>query len=258
MIRLENVSKTFDGGKSTIVRDISFQVDSGEILVLLGSSGSGKTTTLKMINRLIEPSSGEIYIDRQNILDVDRVELRRSMSYVFQGVGLFPHMTVEENVSIVLRLEKMEEEERLHIAWKLLEMVNLNPEEFARRFPQELSGGQQQRVGVARSLANNPKVLLMDEPFGALDAINRDALQQEVLRLKERLRKTIIFVTHDIVEAMRLGDRIAVMNHGRIEQIGTREELIQNPQTDFVKTLFNTQKQQLQTLTENFDNKDKA
>ncbi len=258
MIRLENVSKTFNGDKKHVVRDISFHVNPGEVLILLGSSGCGKTTTLKMINRLIEPSSGEIYIDKQNILDVDRVELRRSIGYVFQGVGLFPHMTVEENVSIVLRLEKVDEEDRSRAAWKLLEMVNLNPDEFARRFPQELSGGQQQRVGVARSLANNPKVLLMDEPFGALDAINRDALQQEVLHLKEKLRKTIVFVTHDIVEAMRLGDRIAVMNQGKIEQIGSKEELIQNPKTDYVKTLFNTQKQQLQTLTENFDDKDKA
>lgn len=238
MIVLRDVWKSFDGGKTFAVKGVSLEVAKGETLVLLGSSGSGKTTTLKMINRLIEPTKGVIEIDGCNVMDIDPVELRRSIGYVFQGIGLFPHLTVAENVSIVLRLLGRPKREQRKRAEELLALVGLDPKEFADRFPDELSGGQQQRVGVARALAADPDYLLMDEPFGALDAVTRDVLQQELLRLKGQLRKTIVFVTHDIFEAFLLADRIAVMHNGRIEQVGTKEELIKRPSTDFVRQLF--------------------
>lgn len=250
MIRLSKVAKSFDGGLTFAVRDLSLEIAEGETVVLLGSSGCGKTTTLKMINRLIEPSGGEIEVDGRNIMDRDPVELRRSIGYVFQGVGLFPHMTVEENVSVVLRLLKRPQKERRERARELLSVVNLDPDVFAHRFPRELSGGQQQRVGVARALAADPAYLLMDEPFGALDALTRDTLQQELLRLKEKLRKTIVFVTHDIFEALTLADRIAVMHEGRLEQTGTNQELLRSPATDFVQGLFEKPAKQLAAFRE--------
>lgn len=245
MITLRNVSKSFDEGHSFIVRNLSLEVVSGETLVLLGSSGSGKTTTLKMINRLIEPTSGEILIDGENSLCIDPVRLRRSMGYVFQGIGLFPHMTIEQNISVVLRLKQTSKQERMQRVTELLQMVNLDPQHYAHRFPDELSGGQRQRVGVARALADNPAVLLMDEPFGALDAINRDALQQELLALKARLNKTIIFVTHDIFEALRVGDRIAIMHKGKIEQVDTKKNIVNHPASDYVDHLFQKTRDQL-------------
>lgn len=238
MIVLRDVWKSFDGGKTFAVKGVSLEVAKGETLVLLGSSGSGKTTTLKMINRLIEPTKGTIEIDGRNVMDIDPVELRRSIGYVFQGIGLFPHLTVAENVSIVLRLLGRPKREQRKRAEELLALVGLDPKEFADRYPDELSGGQQQRVGVARALAADPDYLLMDEPFGALDAVTRDILQQELLRLKEQLRKTIVFVTHDIFEAFLLADRIAVMHRGCIEQVGTKEELVKQPATEFVRQLL--------------------
>jgi len=256
MIKLSHVAKSFDDGKSYVVQDVSFDVFEGETLVLLGSSGCGKTTTLKMINRLVESSSGDIEVDGQNIKSFDPVQLRRLIGYVFQGVGLFPHMTVEENVSIVLRLEKKSLKERQQRASELLDMVNLKPDTFARRYPDELSGGQRQRVGVARSLASNPKYLLMDEPFGALDAINRDAMQEEMIQLNERIKKTIVFVTHDIFEAIRIGHRIAVINKGRVEQIGPASELVNNPATDFVRSLFQKPRDQLNQFVEQIGGSD--
>jgi len=238
MIVLRDVWKSFDGGKTFVVKGVSLEVAKGETLVLLGSSGSGKTTTLKMINRLIEPTRGTIEVDGRNVKEIDPIELRRSIGYVFQGIGLFPHMTVAENVSIPLRLLGRPKNERRKRAEELLALVGLDPKVFADRYPDELSGGQQQRVGVARALAADPEYLLMDEPFGALDAVTRDALQQELLRLKEKLRKTIVFVTHDIFEAFLLADRIAVMHEGRVEQVGTREELMRKPATEFVRSLL--------------------
>lgn len=238
MIELINLSKSFDDGDSYVVDNISLYIETGETLVLLGSSGCGKTTTLKMINRLIEPSSGIIKVDDSNVMAADPVELRRAMGYVFQQVGLFPHMTIEENISIVLRLQGKAKSLRVKRAHELLELINLSPQEYAKRFPEELSGGQQQRVGVARALAADPAYLLMDEPFGALDAITRNELQDELLRLKENLKKTIIFVTHDIAEAVKLADRIAVMHAGHIEQVGTPTEITQNPATEFVAQLI--------------------
>ena len=237
MITLEQVSKSYDGA-SKIIKNLSFEVLEGEILMLLGSSGCGKSTILKMINRLIDPTEGRIYLDGKDIHQQDPIELRRSIGYVFQGIGLFPHLSIRENISIVPRLLDWPEDRINNRYRELLELVQLSPEIHADRFPDELSGGQQQRVAVARALAADPDYLLMDEPFGALDAITRDSLQQEFLDLKQHLDKTIIFVTHDIVEAVTLGDRIAILHKGRLEQIGTPEEIMVNPATDFVKELF--------------------
>ena len=206
--------------------------------MLLGSSGCGKSTLLKMINRLIDPTEGRIYLDGKDVQQQDPIELRRSIGYVFQGIGLFPHLSIQENISIVPRLIGWPED-RINSRYReLLELVQLSPEIHADRFPDELSGGQQQRVAVARALAADPAYLLMDEPFGALDAITRDSLQQEFLELNQRLNKTIIFVTHDILEAVTLGDRIAILHKGQLEQIGTREEILENPATHFVRELF--------------------
>lgn len=238
MIRLTNVSKSFDKGNSYAVKDLSLQVEQGETLVLLGSSGCGKTTTLKMINRLIEPNAGTIEVGGEDITKQDPIELRRRIGYVFQGIGLFPHMTVEQNVELVPRILGWSIKRRKERAHELLQLVGLPPEEFASRFPDELSGGQQQRVGVARALAADPAYLLMDEPFGALDALSREALQQELLALKEQLKKTIVFVTHDIFEALLLGDRIAILHQGKLEQIGSEKEILSAPATPFVRELF--------------------
>ena len=253
MIVLSHLSKSFDGGSTFAVKDLSLEIAEGETLVLLGSSGCGKTTTLKMINRLIEPTGGTIDVDGRNVLEQDPVDLRRSIGYVFQGIGLFPHMTVEENISIVLRLMGRPKEERRARAHELLTLVDLDPDAVADRFPSELSGGQQQRIGVARGLAADPAYLLMDEPFGALDALTRDVLQQEILRLKEKLGKTIVFVTHDIFEALTLADRIAVMHEGNLEQVDTRKEILSEPATPFVRDLFEKPARQLQAFREHLE-----
>lgn len=253
MIVLRDLCKSFDNGNTFAVQNVSLEIAEGETLILLGSSGSGKTTTLKMINRLIEPSSGIIEVDGKNVLEQNPVELRRSIGYIFQGIGLFPHMTVEENVSIVLRLTGRPKAERRARAHELLNLVELHPNDFAERFPAELSGGQQQRVGVARGLAADPAYLLMDEPFGALDALTRDTLQQEILQLKEKLNKTIVFVTHDIFEALTLADRIAVMHNGNLEQVGTRQEILGHPATPFVQHLFEKPANQLTAFREHME-----
>lgn len=250
---MRGVTKTFDEGASYAVNDVSLDVAEGETMVLLGSSGCGKTTTLKLINRLVDLSDGEIEVDQMNIMEQNPVELRRSIGYVFQGIGLFPHMTVEENVSVVLKLTGVDRNKRRTRARELLNMVDLDPNTYADRFPGELSGGQQQRVGVARALAADPKYLLMDEPFGALDAITRDSLQKEVIRIKDKLNKTIVFVTHDIFEALTLADRIAIMHEGRLEQVGTSEDILSDPATDFVRWLFEKPARQLRIYTERLD-----
>ena len=247
-IRLRSVSKTFDGGRTYAVKELSLDVREGETLVLLGSSGCGKTTTLKMINRLVEPSSGTIEVGEEDTARLDPVFLRRRIGYAFQGIGLLPHMTVEENAALVPRLLGWESERQRERAHELLSMVGLDPEEFAQRLPEELSGGQQQRVGFARALAADPEILLMDEPFGALDAVTRDGLQQELLDLRRKLRKTIVFVTHDILEAILLGERVAVLHEGRLQQVGAPEELVGSPATPFVKELFARPAEQLDTF----------
>lgn len=238
MIRLNHVSKSFEGGRSYAVRDLSFLVDDGETLVLLGSSGCGKTTTLKMINRLIEASEGVIEVAGKDIIDQDPVELRRLIGYVFQGIGLFPHMTIEQNIELVPRLLGWNQKRRHERTIELLELMGLPPEDYTGRFPDELSGGQQQRIGVARALAADPAYLLMDEPFGALDALSREILQRELMNLKKRLQKTIVFVTHDIFEALLIADRIAILHNGNLQQIGTKREVLKEPSTEFVRDLF--------------------
>ena len=248
VIRLRNVSKTFDGGRTYAVQELSLDVGQGETLVLLGSSGCGKTTTLKMINRLVEPSSGTIEVGGEDTARLDSVSLRRNIGYAFQGIGLLPHMTVEENAALVPRLLGWEPERQRARAHELLSLVGLDPKDFAHRLPEELSGGQQQRVGFARALAADPEILLMDEPFGALDAVTRDGLQQELIDLRRKLRKTIVFVTHDILEAILLGDRVAVLHEGRLQQVDTPKELVGSPATPFVKELFARPAQQLDTF----------
>jgi osmoprotectant transport system ATP-binding protein len=250
MIVLDHVAKSFNGGQTYALRDVSLTIEQGETFALLGSSGSGKTTILRLISRLIEPSSGTITLDGRNLRDYTETALRRNMGYVFQGIGLFPHMTVADNVGIGLRLVGEPAPQREARSRALLELVGLEPDAFLDRFPSELSGGQQQRVAVARALATDPDYLLMDEPFGALDALTRESLQGEVLRLKAKLAKTIVFVTHDIIEAFLLGDRIGVCNAGRLDQVGTRRELMANPETEFVRALLARPLQQLEAFRE--------
>lgn len=253
MIELRQVSKSFDDGRTQAVAELDLLVPTGETMVLLGSSGCGKTTTLKMINRLVLPSAGQILLAGRPVDTLDVVNLRRSIGYVFQGIGLFPHLTIAENVAVVLRLLGRPRRVRQERAAELLDLVGLSPATFHDRYPDELSGGQQQRVGVARALAADPAFLLMDEPFGALDAVTREGLQREVLRLKERLGKTIVFVTHDVFEALTLADQVAVMHEGRLEQVGTPKELLTRPATDFVRELFGKPAAQLGLLAHHQD-----
>lgn len=239
MIKINHVTKIYNDCHP-VVNNISLTIKDGETLALLGSSGSGKTTLLKMINQLITPTHGTIEVDHKNITQYQPVQLRRSIGYVFQQIGLFPHMTVEKNIAIVLKLMRHSKAARKKRVFELLEMVHLDPHQYRYRYPDELSGGQKQRVGVARALAADPKYLLMDEPFAAIDAIARDSLQEEMIHLKEKLKKTIVFVTHDLLEAFRIADRIAILHHGNLEQLGTQAELIENPRSDFVRRLIET------------------
>jgi len=232
MIHIEHLCKRY--GDITAVADVSFHVKEGQICVLLGPSGCGKTTTLKMINRLVEPTSGTVRINGRDTAELDSATLRRSIGYVIQQVGLFPNMTVEENIGVVPKLLGWDAAKRRARAAELLDIVALEPGEFLTRYPRELSGGQQQRVGVARALAADPPVMLMDEPFGAIDPINRDAIQDEFLRIQRRGKKTVLFVSHDIDEAIKMGDCVALFRAGRIEQFGTPDELLAQPASDFV------------------------
>ena len=247
MISLEHVSKTYAGSVEAVC-DLCMEIREGETVVLLGSSGCGKTTTLKMINRLIDPTEGTIKVDGRSIMDRDITELRRSIGYVFQGIGLFPHLSIADNIGVVPRLLGWDAAKRRKRVFDLMEMVKLPPQEYADQYPCQLSGGQQQRVGVARALAADPDYLLMDEPFGSLDALTRDVLQQELLSLQAEISKTIIFVTHDIFEALTLADRIAVMHEGKLHQLGTQDEILTNPATDFVRDLFGKPAKQLKLL----------
>jgi len=233
VVRFEHVSKVFPDGTKA-VDDINLEVERGEFVCLIGPSGCGKTTTLKMVNRLYEPTSGTITINGRNIMDINPVELRRSIGYVIQQIGLFPHMTIAQNVELVPRLLGWDAERRCRRVDELLPLVGLSPARYRDRYPRELSGGQQQRVGVIRALAAEPDLILMDEPFGALDPITRETLQDEVKRLQKQLRKTVIFVTHDMDEAIKLADRIVVMKDGRIHQVGTPEEILRHPKDEFV------------------------
>jgi len=236
MIRLEELTKSYDTpqGPVTAVDRVSFEVGSGETCVLLGPSGCGKTTTLRMINRLVAPSAGKIYLAGRDTDTVDPVELRRGIGYVIQQIGLFPNMTVAENIGVVPRLLGWDAARRRRRAEELLALLALPPGAFADRYPSELSGGQAQRVGVARALAVDPPVLLMDEPFAALDPVNREAIQDEFLRMQQKLRKTILFVSHDIDEAVKMADRIAIFNAGRLVQFAAPDEMLAHPADAFV------------------------
>ncbi|MGB4401238.1 MAG: ABC transporter ATP-binding protein [Daejeonella sp.] len=235
MISVEHVSKQFNGKLS--VDEISFQANEKEILVLLGTSGCGKTTTLKMINRLIEPDSGEVLIDGKNILLQKPEQLRRTIGFVMQHGGLFPHYTVAQNIAVVPDLQKSEKAITRQRTEELIHKLHL-PEDILNRFPHQLSGGQQQRVGIARALIANPPILLMDEPFGALDNITKTDIHSEFKSLDELKNKTTILVTHDVQEAFELGHRVCLMDKGRIVQIGTPQEIIYHPKNDFVKGFF--------------------
>lgn len=245
MIEFLNVTKRFENASAPALDDVTLHVDCGETMVLLGSSGSGKTTALKVINRLIEPTSGEVRIAGRPAAGYDVFALRRSMGYVFQGIGLFPNLTVRQNVGVVPGLSGWSRERTQDRAEELLDLVGLPGAEFGDRYPEQLSGGQAQRVGVARGLAADPDYLLMDEPFGALDAVTRSRLQSELLELQARLGKTIVFVTHDLFEAVKLGDRIAVLHEGKLQQVGSSRELYHSPRTPFVRELFQQLEEQV-------------
>jgi osmoprotectant transport system ATP-binding protein len=233
-IAFRNVSKRYPGRAQAAVTDLSFEVPSGEICVLIGPSGCGKTTALKMVNRLIPMSDGDITIDGKSVNGIETARLRRGIGYVFQQIGLFPHLTVEDNIGTVPRLLGWPKTRIRERALELLQLVGLGGEDNLRRYPGEFSGGQQQRIGVARAMAVDPPIMLMDEPFGAIDPITRDRLQDDFLRLHREVRKTIIFVTHDIDEAIKMGDRIAIMRDGHLVQIDTPDNLLAAPADEFV------------------------
>lgn len=249
-IRLDRVSKSFDGGVRYAVRDVDLAVEDGERVILVGESGSGKTTALKTINRLVRPTSGTVTVDGADVRSLDPVLLRRSIGYVFQGIGLFPHLTVAENVGVVPTLlgdPKPRVSERVR---ELLDLVDLPYATFGTRFPDALSGGQRQRVGVARALGAAPRLVLMDEPFGALDPLTREQLQGEVLRLQERLGFTLLLVTHDVAEAFRLAERVGVMKDGHLARIGTPRELLRDPGHPYVADLMRLHREQAARVAE--------
>ncbi|WP_226659485.1 ABC transporter ATP-binding protein [Pseudalkalibacillus hwajinpoensis] len=237
MITFEHVSKKFADGTEAL-KDLNLHIEQGELLTLIGPSGCGKTTTMKMINRLIEPSGGQISIDGKPISDQDPVELRRSIGYVIQQIGLLPHMTIAENIALIPKLKKWDKSKIDKRVDEMLNLVGLEPSVFRSRYPLELSGGQQQRVGVIRALAAEPPIILMDEPFSALDPISREQLQDELVKLQKEIQKTIVFVTHDMDEAMKIADRIAIMKDGEILQLDTPDRLLRHPKNEFVRNFI--------------------
>lgn len=243
MIEFKDVSKTF-GDDFEALKQISFKVNDGELLVLIGPSGCGKTTTMKMVNRLIEPTTGTITIEGKDIAEENPVALRRNIGYVIQQIGLLPHMTIRENVSLVPRLKKWEKRRYVDRVNELMDMVGLDPQTFGGRYPSELSGGQQQRIGVIRALAAEPKIILMDEPFSALDPISREQLQDELVRLQRGIKKTIVFVTHDMDEALKIADRICIMQKGEIVQLDRPENILRRPANAFVRNFIGEERLQ--------------
>ncbi len=234
MIRIENITKRYK--HNTVLKSIYLYIEKGQFVSIIGSSGCGKTTLLKMINRLIKPTSGKIYVNDEDIYLKDAISLRRNIGYVIQQTGLFPHMTIKDNIEIIPKLEKKNSNDILKRTIDLMEMVSLNPDEYLNRYPAELSGGQQQRVGVARAFASDPDIVLMDEPFSALDPITRTDLQNELLNLQSKLKKTIVFVTHDMDEALKLSDKICLMKDGEILQYDTPEKILKEPQNEYVES----------------------
>ena len=234
MIRFENISKSFK--TKEVLKDVSFTIGEGKLVAIIGESGCGKTTLLKMINCLIRPKRGTIYIKGESIQSLDVIELRRKMGYVIQQTGLFPHMTVRENIEIIPKVQKKDANLIIENTLNLMEMVGLDSEEFLNRYPTELSGGQQQRVGVARAFATDPEIILMDEPFSALDPMTRSDLQDELVELQSKLKKTIVFVTHDMDEAIKIADMICIMKDGKILQYDTPENILKNPKDEYVSS----------------------
>lgn len=237
MIEFIDVNKNF--GEYHIIKNLSLKIEKGKITVIIGSSGCGKTTTLKMINKLILPTSGKIYIDGEDISQKDTIKLRRNIGYVIQQTGLFPHMTVKENIELIAKIENIDKNKINTRTKELMKMINLDYDIFSERYPLELSGGQQQRVGVARAFALNPAIILMDEPFSAVDPISRRQLQDELIAIQKKLEKTIVFVTHDIQEAVKIADKICLLNNGEIMQYDTPENIVKNPKNDFVRKFVN-------------------
>ncbi len=237
MIEFVDVNKNF--GEYHIIKNLSMKIEKGKITVIIGSSGCGKTTTLKMINKLIIPTFGKIYIDGEDISQKDTIKLRRNIGYVIQQTGLFPHMTVKENIELIAKIENIDKNKMNMRTRELMKMINLDYEKFSERYPLELSGGQQQRVGVARAFALDPAIILMDEPFSAVDPISRRQLQDELVAIQKKLEKTIVFVTHDIQEAVKIADKICLLNNGEIMQYDTPENIIKNPKNDFVRKFVN-------------------
>ncbi len=239
MIRFENVSRSFFN--KVIVEDINLEIADNTITCLIGESGGGKTTILKMINRLIETTSGKITINDQDISKQDPIKLRRQIGYVIQQTGLFPHMTIRDNIAIILKMNEKKEEVEKKVN-ELMHMVGLDPNEYLDRYPSELSGGEQQRVGIARAFATDPEIILMDEPFSALDPVTRSSLQDELLKIQNKAKKTIIFVTHDMDEAIKIADKIAIINDGKIVQYDTPENILKHPVNEFVKNFVGEKK----------------
>ena len=233
MIEFKQVSKRYRD--KAILENINFQIEDGEFIVLIGESGCGKTTTLKMINKLITPSSGKVEINGRDIAKIDTIALRRRMGYVIQQTGLFPHLTIRENIEIIARMTNKDKDKIEENAHRLMKMVNLDPDQYLDAYPSELSGGQQQRAGVVRAFMPEPEIILMDEPFSALDPLTRSQIQTALLDMQEKLKRTIVFVTHDMEEAIRLADRVCIMDGGRIIQFDTPENILKEPANDFVR-----------------------
>ncbi|MEI7475088.1 MAG: ABC transporter ATP-binding protein [bacterium] len=240
LIILDKVIKKFANAKTPSVYETSLNINEGEFITILGSSGCGKTTLLKMINRLYDPTSGKIYINGEDISKISAVNLRRRIGYVIQQTGLFEHLTIEENIAIVPKILNWDKDEINERIDYLLDLVGLSPQTFRKRHPNQLSGGQQQRVGLARAMAANPKIMLMDEPFGAIDSITRANLQEELLKIQKLLNKTILFVTHDVDEALKLGDKVLIMNEGKVQQFDTPVNILLHPANEFVSSLVNS------------------
>lgn len=241
MIRFDNVTKRFADGTEAL-KDVSVTISTHKLTAIIGPSGCGKTTLMRMINRLEVPSEGTVYIDELPVSERDEVELRRSIGYVIQRIGLIPHMTIEENIALVPELLKWDKDKTAARVDELLAMVDLDPAVFKKRYPFELSGGQQQRVGVSRALASDPNIILMDEPFSALDPISREQLQKELKKLQKQIKKTIVFVTHDMDEALDIADVIIIMRDGQIEQMSSPAELIEKQATDFVREFIGSER----------------